>query len=547
MLGGNIAPSVTTVLDTSKVFSDPATTLASMTPVITATMTANNAQNIFMANGTIGVSGDFLHSGILSGYRSALSLTASADATDYRSFWSAAGAAAPNTLVNRYGFYYGETTGTFTLTNQYAIYVEALAKGSTINRVLYSAGGLSVHVGAFRFGSTTAPTNIADGDVTAIRVIAKGLYDDDLDTSVLVESSADEDIIRFATGATARGRFSSAGLLLVNASDLDFYSDDGVTRKASIDGTLGHALFGGTTAVPTNTILTATETFVDSAALTIAFSTTLANSMTANNSTVFKGINAITRPIGAFTASGIHTGVWTQFLTTAGSTVLSDYRGLENQCNVGSGTTLTTRHGLYIGEAVGSGTLTTQYGAYFEALTKGTTDWVIYSLGGQSSHLGSFRFGDNTAPAAIVDVIATTLGNALFRIQSTATNDDPIDTYYQNRVATTDATVTTLHTHTIPATTTVMLIAYVVARRTGGTAGTAEDGAGYMIQATVKNVAGTATIIGAVNQICVQEDVAAYNATIDVTAATARVRVTGVADTNITWHLSKLQVMSVGS
>ena len=124
----------------------------------------------------------------------------------------------------------------------------------------------------------------------------------------------------------------------------------------------------------------------------------------------------------------------------------------------------------------------------------------------------------------------------LLQLITTATNDDPTRDYRQARVATTNATQTTLATITIPATTTVKIRASVVARRTGGAAGTAEDGAGYEIVATVKNVAGTATLIGAVAALVTQEDQAAWDATIDVTGATARVRVTGAVDNTVTWH-----------
>jgi hypothetical protein len=129
-----------------------------------------------------------------------------------------------------------------------------------------------------------------------------------------------------------------------------------------------------------------------------------------------------------------------------------------------------------------------------------------------------------------------TLGNEVQRLESIATNDDPRESVYQNRATTTDATVTTLHTVTIPATTTVFVEVNIVARRTGGTGGTAEDGAAYIIRAAVKNVAGTATLIGAVDQVFEREDQATWDATIDVTGATARVRITGAADNNITWH-----------
>ncbi len=105
-------------------------------------------------------------------------------------------------------------------------------------------------------------------------------------------------------------------------------------------------------------------------------------------------------------------------------------------------------------------------------------------------------------------------------------------------VSTTDATVTTLFTFTIPASTTFAIHANVVARRTGGASGTAEDGAYYERVAAIKNVAGTATLIGSVSTLVTIEDVGAYDCSIDVTGATARVRVTGVATTNIDWSLS---------
>jgi hypothetical protein len=127
-----------------------------------------------------------------------------------------------------------------------------------------------------------------------------------------------------------------------------------------------------------------------------------------------------------------------------------------------------------------------------------------------------------------------------------ATNDDPSVRVEQARVATTDATVTTLQTFTIPATTTVMIIGFVTARRTGGVAGTAEDGAGYVITGTFKNVAGTATQIGVTTNLNVQESQVLWDAAYDVTGATARIRVTGAVSNNVTWHSSSL-IMPVGS
>jgi hypothetical protein len=141
---------------------------------------------------------------------------------------------------------------------------------------------------------------------------------------------------------------------------------------------------------------------------------------------------------------------------------------------------------------------------------------------------------------------AATLGDVVQTLTSPATNDDPVEQVVQARVATTDATVTTLHTFTIPASTTVMVDVRVTARRTGGTGGSAEDGAGYVRIATFKNVAGTAGLIGTVSLPYTQESQAGWDCTLDTTGATARVRVTGALNNNVTWHMTA-RVYSVSS
>jgi len=105
----------------------------------------------------------------------------------------------------------------------------------------------------------------------------------------------------------------------------------------------------------------------------------------------------------------------------------------------------------------------------------------------------------------------------------------------ESTVNTTDATETTLATITVPEDDQMLLTARVKATRTGGVAGTAGDAAGYIIHAMLQNLAGTAEIIGTQAAALTAEDVGGYACVIDVTGATARVRVTGVADTNITW------------
>lgn len=144
----------------------------------------------------------------------------------------------------------------------------------------------------------------------------------------------------------------------------------------------------------------------------------------------------------------------------------------------------------------------------------------------------------NGSPLAQLHALQGTLGSDVLRIESVATNDDVRQSTYQNRVATTNNTQTTIHTFTLAATTTYLIEARVTARRTGGSAGTAEDSAGYVIRGTYKNVAGTATLVGTLDTPYTAEDQAAWDATFTVTGATVLCRVTGATNNNITWHMT---------
>jgi hypothetical protein len=151
--------------------------------------------------------------------------------------------------------------------------------------------------------------------------------------------------------------------------------------------------------------------------------------------------------------------------------------------------------------------------------------------------------------AGIVPVTITGKENhtvPILRLASDATNDDPQYDIYQGRAATTDATVTTLNTIAIAASKTYLIEARVVARRTGGTAGTADDGAAYIRRAVYKTAAGVVTLIGSVQDGLTSESVAGWDCTLDISGTNVRVRVTGAVDTNITWH-STVKVQEVGT
>lgn len=118
-----------------------------------------------------------------------------------------------------------------------------------------------------------------------------------------------------------------------------------------------------------------------------------------------------------------------------------------------------------------------------------------------------------------------------------ATGDDIGEYVVQDKVLTTNATDTTIHTLAIPASTTYAVEVIIVARRTGGTGGTAEDGGRIKLSSVYKNVAGTATLIG--SQTNTPSDFSGgYTAKITVSGSNILIRVTGVANVNVSWVMT---------
>lgn len=147
-----------------------------------------------------------------------------------------------------------------------------------------------------------------------------------------------------------------------------------------------------------------------------------------------------------------------------------------------------------------------------------------------------FGIGVTSGLTGRLQVSESTAGNEVLRIESQATNDDPNYVLRQYRAATTDATQTTLGTITLTASKTYLVEARVVARRTGGASGTAEDSASYVVRGLYKTVAGAATLVGSLSSDFSVEDQAGWDATLDTSGTDVRVRVTGAASNNVTWH-----------
>lgn len=174
-----------------------------------------------------------------------------------------------------------------------------------------------------------------------------------------------------------------------------------------------------------------------------------------------------------------------------------------------------------------AGSLPTSSNAEVVRVTALSTDTLTITRTQESSSARTVIVGDSVAQAATAKTFTDIEGG-------------------QATVATTDATVTTLATIACPDGTTTMIEARVVARRTGGASGTAEDGAAYVVTAAFKATGSVATIIGAADQDVVIESQAGWECTIDASGATARIRVTGAANNNVTW-LTSYRILQVSS
>ena len=122
-----------------------------------------------------------------------------------------------------------------------------------------------------------------------------------------------------------------------------------------------------------------------------------------------------------------------------------------------------------------------------------------------------------------------------FQLGSTA--NQAFSTRYFPTASTTDATVTTLFTHSPSSSSLNYYELRVRAIRTGGTAGSAQDSAAYVVRAAYKRVGAAApTIVGAITADYTAEDQAGWDCTFAVSGNTVLAQVTGAIDNNVSWR-----------
>lgn len=117
--------------------------------------------------------------------------------------------------------------------------------------------------------------------------------------------------------------------------------------------------------------------------------------------------------------------------------------------------------------------------------------------------------------------------------------------FFQETTRTTDATVTALQRVAIPTSRTVYIEAIVVARRTGGSAGTVGDSAFYKRAGAFKNIAGVVTQVGATVSDT-GEDQAGWDCGFALSGTNIVITGTGAINNDITW-VSEVKYLEVGA
>lgn len=350
----------------------------------------------------------------------------------------------------------------------------------------------------FLNGSASAPAIVFTSSTTT------GLY------------RAGTDILGFSIAGTAR--------LTHSATTWSLNSSNGGTLD--VGGTSQYMDFGGT-------IVAGAATFqaLRTTGLIWDMQTSRTNSFGMNNA------NTIGGSTGSLTLTTMSANRSGNVLTgSVGITITTSSAFEAREFNNGSSGTVVVTNNWGFNASQNMTIGATLNGAFRGVNTANATRWNLYMEGTAQNWLeGSTGIGISV-PTAKLHVVQSSLGTGVLRLVSTATNDDPAFEFAQGRVATNNATITTVETIATTTDTTIQIKAEVIGRRTGGTGGTAGDGAGYFIVGTFKNIGGTVTQIGTTTNVHVVEDQAGWNCVFTISGTNILVQITGATNNNVVWH-----------
>jgi len=167
------------------------------------------------------------------------------------------------------------------------------------------------------------------------------------------------------------------------------------------------------------------------------------------------------------------------------------------------------------------------------------------TTGGVMSWSTGLTYTSNTLTSPRLSAVQGTIGNPVITYSSTSTNDDPEVVITQQRSTESNGSGVTIWSESTITDYTYHVTATVLARRTGGSAGTNGDAASYIISGLFKNISGTVTQIGSTTNIQTVESQPAWTCVFQTVGGSVSIAGTGAANNDLVWHVVEAKVSKV--
>lgn len=360
-----------------------------------------------------------------------------------------------------------------------------------------------------------ATVDIQDNAVTTVKILDANVINQKLDTTGV--SAGTYSISSFVVNA--QGRITSASNILTTKGDLASYDSSPSRLGVGADGTV---------LVADSSQAMGLKWLLQSAIAPLSY----------------------TSSTGTFSIAGLSSlGAANQILSVNAGATAWEYKTM-------SGTTnrVTVTYGVGTVTLSGPQDIATTSSPSFSnvSLTGKTPGSVIFAgalglLSEDNSNLfyddSNHRLGVGTsAPVRKLDVNGNSIFRGPLRLSDSAFPNSNFETFQADASTTNNAYVTAA-TVAIPTDSAVIIKVFAVGRRTGGSAGTAQDAGVYERTARFKNTAGIVSIFNLQTDYT-SEDQANFDVTMDTSGTDARIRVRGQTNNNLNWTLTYC-VMSI--
>lgn len=251
------------------------------------------------------------------------------------------------------------------------------------------------------------------------------------------------------------------------------------------------------------------------------------------NSTV--GLAAIPLPNvrlnvgGTLTSPDNSFGMYMGGLTLSPATGFSGFFAYFGGGAIAAGLPIAAAYGFYV-ESIsktGSGLLTDTYSIYAKKSTSGSNNYGAYIEG---------PTGIGTGPTTAINlyVQASAVDAEVQRLEAIATNTDPSERTFMAKALSVSASIAVdVATIAMPASTVYGIETKFAIRRTGGTAGSADQGGFFGKVAAFKNVGGNASRIGTTQDLFPDITDQAWSVSMIASGTNILIKLTGTANNNI--------------